>query len=132
VDTLAHYNQALEHVTFQTTSANPTNSGLDLTRSIDWQVNDGSPANNLSAVGTTTVTLPKGTIEDFNADSTSDVLLGQQSGHFIAEWLMNNGQISANQGVANIDADFGPLFLGPANWRFQHTRDFNAAGKDHP
>ena len=129
VDTLAHYSQALDHVTFQSTSANPTNSGLNPSRSVDWQLNDGSAANNLSAVGTTTVTLPKGTIEDFNADSTSDVLLGQQSGHFIAEWLMNNGQIGSNQGVANIDADFGPLFLGPAKWRFQDTGDFNADGK---
>jgi len=129
VDTLAHYSQALDHVTFQTTSANPTNSGLNPTRSIDWQLNDGSAAHNLSDVATTTVTLPKGTIEDFNADGTSDVLLGQQSGHFIAEWLMNNGQIGSNQGVANIDADFGPLFLGPAKWRFQDTGDFNADGK---
>src|SRR5207244_3247913 len=49
--------------------------------------------------------------------------------HFIAEWLMSNGQIAANQGVGNIDADFGPLFLGPAKWRFQDTGDFNADGK---
>ena len=66
---------------------------------------------------------------DFNADGSSDVLLGQQSGHFVAEWLMNNGQIGSNEGVANIDADFGPLSGGPSKWRFQDTGDFNGDGK---
>ena len=42
-DTLAHYSQALEHVTFQT-----TNFGLDRAQTIEWQLNDGAAANNLS------------------------------------------------------------------------------------
>src|SRR5215210_1417893 len=41
-DTLAHYQQVLRTVTFSSTSNNPTNAGGDTTRSIEWQVNDGS------------------------------------------------------------------------------------------
>ena len=56
-DTLAHYQQVLATVTFQTTSPNPTNSGLNPTRTIEWQLNDGSGVANLSTVDTTTVDL---------------------------------------------------------------------------
>ena len=41
-DTLAHYQQVLRTVTFSSTSDNPTDLGLSPSRSIDWQLNDGT------------------------------------------------------------------------------------------
>jgi lipopolysaccharide export system protein LptA len=51
-DTLAHYQQVLESVTYSSTSANPTDYGTDTSRTLDWRVNDG--AHN-SAIVTSTV-----------------------------------------------------------------------------
>src|SRR5262249_56481624 len=39
-DTLAHYTQVLDSVTYSSTSANPTNFGTDPTRTISCVVND--------------------------------------------------------------------------------------------
>jgi hypothetical protein len=46
-DTVAHYQQVLDSVTFSSSSANPTNSGADLSRTLSWQVNDGTLASNV-------------------------------------------------------------------------------------
>ena len=51
--TKALYEQTLESVTYQNTSDNPSTSA----RTITWQVNDGSGANNLSSAVTSTVTV---------------------------------------------------------------------------
>src|SRR5262249_24697117 len=59
LDTLALYEQALEHVTFESTAANLTNSGLNPTRTIEWQLNDGSGANNLSTIQTAVLDVRK-------------------------------------------------------------------------
>jgi lipopolysaccharide export system protein LptA len=56
-DTLAHYQQVLDGVTFATPSHNPTNYGSDPTRLVTWVLDDGSGSSNLSAVATTTVTI---------------------------------------------------------------------------
>jgi len=45
-DTLAHYQTVLNSVSFSSTSANPTNYGKDLTRTLAWQVNDGTHNSN--------------------------------------------------------------------------------------
>jgi hypothetical protein len=41
-DTLAHYQQVLDSVTYSSTSTNPTNFGSDNSRTISWVVNDGT------------------------------------------------------------------------------------------
>ena len=41
-DTLAHYQQVLDSVTFVSTSENPTNFGTDTTRTVTWVINDGT------------------------------------------------------------------------------------------
>src|SRR5262249_55086803 len=48
-DTLAHYQQVLDTVTFNSTSPNPTNFGANQTRTLTWVLNDGSGSFNLSA-----------------------------------------------------------------------------------
>ena len=50
-DTKAHYQQALDSVTFSSTSDNPTNAGANATRTIDWQVSDGSGERGLPECG---------------------------------------------------------------------------------
>ena len=52
-DTLAHYQQVLDSVTYVSTSDNPTNFGTDTSRTISWVINDG--ALNSSTTETTTV-----------------------------------------------------------------------------
>src|SRR5262249_34875071 len=51
-DTLAHYQQVLDSVSYSSSNQNPTNSGADPSRTISWVVNDGTLT---SAVQTTTV-----------------------------------------------------------------------------
>ena len=41
-DTLAHYQQVLDSVTYSSSNQNPTNSGADPSRTISWVVNDGT------------------------------------------------------------------------------------------
>ena len=53
-DTLVHYQQVLDSVSYSSTSQNPTNSGADLSRTISWQVSDGTLN---SATQTTTVNI---------------------------------------------------------------------------
>src|SRR5262249_38260663 len=56
-DTVAHYQTLLEELSFRSTSDNPTNFGANPTRTLTWQVNDGSGSNNLSSLATTTVSI---------------------------------------------------------------------------
>jgi hypothetical protein len=53
-DTLAHYQQVLDSVTYTSSNQNPTNSGADPTRTISWAVNDGTLN---SAAQTTTLNI---------------------------------------------------------------------------
>jgi len=53
-DTLAHYQSVLDHVTFNSTSLNPTDFGADPTRAVTWTLNDGGASN---ATGTATTTI---------------------------------------------------------------------------
>src|SRR6476660_3126116 len=41
-DTLAHYQQVLDSVTYASTSNNPTSFGTDSSRTITWVINDGT------------------------------------------------------------------------------------------
>src|SRR5262249_35807858 len=53
-DSLAHYQSVLRSVTFnEDPNLNPTNYGSNPTRTLTWQLNDGSGSNNLSTVTTT-------------------------------------------------------------------------------
>ena len=54
-DTLAHYQQVLDSVTYASTSDNPTNFGTDTSRTISWVVNDGTLNN--STTQTTTLSI---------------------------------------------------------------------------
>ena len=68
-DTLAHYRQVLDSVSYSSSSQNPTNSGADPSRTISWAVNDGTLS---SATQTTTVNISGGpaTASLFSASNT--------------------------------------------------------------
>ncbi len=51
-DTLAHYQQVLQSVTFSSSSSDPTQGGANATRTVAWTVDDGSAS---SAASTTVV-----------------------------------------------------------------------------
>src|SRR5262249_12454431 len=53
---LAHYQQVLDSVTFSS-GANPTNNQQNLTRTVAWTADDGSGANSLSMLATTTISV---------------------------------------------------------------------------
>jgi FecR protein len=56
-DTLAHYAQVLDSVTYASTATDPTNGGADTSRTVSWHVGDGvSPSN----VATSTVSVVTG------------------------------------------------------------------------
>src|SRR6185437_381772 len=55
-DTLAHYQSALDSVTFVTASDNPDDFGADPTRTVTWTLDDGS-ASNATTSATTTVSI---------------------------------------------------------------------------
>src|SRR5262249_2645466 len=61
-DTLAHYQQVLDTLTFVSTSDNPDNFGSNPTRTVVWTLNDGSASN---AITTATTTIDIAAINDF-------------------------------------------------------------------
>ncbi len=94
VDTLANYQRVLQHITFETTASNATNFGLNPTRTIEWQLNDGSGFNNLSTVFTTIVDITQPPPSDFTRDGKSDIFWTTDSGP-LALWRMDGFQINS-------------------------------------
>ena len=56
-DTLAHYQQLLDSVSYSSSNQNPTSYGVDPSRAVSWMVNDGTVS---SATQTTTVNISGG------------------------------------------------------------------------
>jgi hypothetical protein len=56
-DTVAHYQQVLESVSYSSSNSNPTNYGADPGRTVSWTINDGTLT---SATQTTTVNVTGG------------------------------------------------------------------------
>jgi len=116
-DTIAHYSQVLESVTF-TSGTNPTNSGANPTRTLSWVLNDGSSSNNLGTV-TSTVTIGAIVKNDFNGDLQSDLLFRDASTGSVRIWDMNGTSVALDVSVA----------AGvPAAWVISGTGDFNGDG----
>jgi Domain of unknown function (DUF4347)/FG-GAP-like repeat len=118
-DTLAHYQQVLDSVTFSSGS-NPSNGNLNRTRTVTWVVNDGSGSNNLSTTATTTITIG-GARNDFDGDNKSDLVL--QNVPFagtpdVKVELLNGLAIAASGTIAT-----------PVGWAVAATGDFNNDNK---
>jgi VCBS repeat-containing protein len=103
-DTLAHYTQVLDTVTYNSTSSNPTNFGADTSRTISWVVNDGTLN---SAPQTTTVTIapdfltiPAGQTVTLNGGTLQALFIDVEGtvtgfGTIIANVITNNGTIQS-------------------------------------
>ena len=112
IDTLAHYQQALEHVTFDTTNFEP-----DRAQTIDWQVDDGAASNNLSAIATTEISLPRPRIND--ADGHNEILWQNRDGT-PAIWSTDGSNLTSGSNVG-----FNP----GSDWHVIGAGDFNGDGK---
>jgi hypothetical protein len=116
-DTLAHYAQVLDSVTFASTGATPANSGAHPTRTVSWVLNDGSASNNLSAAAATTVSIAPVVSYNFNGDGFADLLF-QNTNATPQIWLMNGASIVSNT----------TLPQPPATWKIVGSGDFNGDG----
>ena len=116
VDTLAHYSQVLDSVTFASGN-NPSNGNLNRTRTVSWVVNDGNGSNNLSTAATTTISIGGSVKNDFNGDDKSDLLL-QNVPFFgtpnVMVELLNGFSVTSSATITT-----------PNGWSVEATADFN-------
>jgi lipopolysaccharide export system protein LptA len=117
-DTIAHYSQVLDSVTFNSTSGTPTNFGSNATRTLSWVVNDGGGSNNLSAPTTTTISISLEVRNDFTGDGDSDLLFQNTNGT-PQIWLMNGTSIASQTTLAAV----------PSSWHVIGTGEVNGDGK---
>src|SRR5262249_47825750 len=122
---LAHYSQVLDSVTFNSTTANVTNSGADRTRTVTWTLNDGGGSNNLSAPAFTTISFQNGVHFDFNGDSVSDLAFQQEAFNAGGTkgtpqiWLWNGSAVTSMTTLTN---------PGPT-WHIVASADVNGDSK---
>jgi hypothetical protein len=119
VDTLAHYTQVLERVTFQTSAVDPTNGGANPTRTVVWQLNDGAAASNLSNIASTTVSLTAPPPNNFSGDGHSGILWQHIDGT-PAIWTVDGTSLLSGSNVG-----FNP----GTDWHVIGSGDFNGDGK---
>jgi hypothetical protein len=95
-DTLAHYQQVLDSVTYSSTSANPTDFNTDPGRTISWVVSDGTST---SAPQTTTVSITAVDTPPVVRDTTGPTTWTEASG------LGPNPAVVIDSGLTVSDAD---------------------------
>jgi ELWxxDGT repeat protein len=115
-DSLAHYTQVLESVTFATSTATSAGISSHPTRTVTWSLNDGGSSNNLSTPVVTTINLQAAVPFDLNADGMSDLVF-QNNGQ-AGVWLMNGTTPIAEAGLGNPGA----------SWHIVTSRDVNGDG----
>jgi hypothetical protein len=118
-DTLAHYSQVLASVTFESTAANPSDTGAHPTRTVAWQVNDGGATDNLSNVETTTIDIGRSLASNFGNTGHSGILWQNADGT-PAIWLLDGTTLTSGANVG-----FNP----GTSWHAIGTGDFNGDGK---
>jgi len=117
-DTLAHYQQVLDSVTF-TTGANPTNFGLDPTRTLSWTINDGSGSNN-TATAAETISISTNLVKnDFDGDHRSDILFTDGGTHAPLVDFMHGTTVAAQATLPNPGT----------GWTVVGSGDFNSDGR---
>jgi hypothetical protein len=134
-DALAHYQQVLDSVTFDSTSPSPTNGGADPTRTVTWLLNDGSGTANggaqLSTPITSTISVTTRPLVPLNAPGTI-VMIGDFTGGPDADivWVTNGGTpimwVMNGTTVASTAVLPTPP---PAAWHLSEVGDFNGDGK---
>ncbi|HKA75248.1 MAG TPA: FG-GAP-like repeat-containing protein, partial [Xanthobacteraceae bacterium] len=128
-DTPAHYQEVLDAVSYRSTAVDPGNGGHNPTRTISWQVNDGTAASPLFqvptpfATGTNPTSVAAG---DLNGDSIPDlavtnqstndvsILLGHGDGTFAGTPRIAVGGAPESLAIGDLNGD-GILDLAVAN-----------------
>ena len=111
-DTLADYQTVLRSVTFSSTSADPTGSGNDKTRTVTWSVNDGSFSNTPQ---NTSITITRPPNPSPPAGTTADMITSQAStGNYEIYDLGKNSVLAADP-LTNIAAPWHVVGLGGFN-----------------
>jgi len=116
-DTLAHYQQVLDSVTYQST-------GGSSPRTVTWVLSDGGAANNLSTPATTSINFGL-TPDNFGGNGLSGVLWRQATSEILVQWSMNGPVITASQ----LNTYLGTPIQPDASWNELGTADFNGDGK---
>jgi hypothetical protein len=106
-DTLANYQTVLRSITFETTGPNPT-------RALQWRLDDGEAANNLSVIVNSVINLAGTTLNDFTGDTQSDIFWRDENGVLVL-WEMDGPTISQNTRINTIST----------RWEIQEVSDYN-------
>ena len=110
-DTVANYQAALRLVKFDSTNANPDNSGADTSRTITWRVNDGSGSNNLSNQPTTTININD--VPSLTADTGAAIESGSAgTGNVLTNDSDPNGDSLTVSAVAGSAGNVGASVAG--------------------
>ena len=80
-DTQEHYQAVLDSVSYSSSSANPTNSGTDTSRTVSWVVNDGTLASNPQITTVTIDNSPVLTLPGTTASVNSGAPLALTGAH---------------------------------------------------
>ena len=104
----------LEHVTFLT-----SNFDTDRAQTIEWRVDDGAAANNLSALETTAISLHRPQSNDFSGTGHGGILWQNTDGT-AAVWLTDGTTLLSG---ANVGVNPGSA------WHEIGAGDFNGDGK---
>jgi hypothetical protein len=80
-DSLADYQAVLRSVSYSSTSQNPTNSGVDPSRTISWVATDIGQ-NSVPVIGAVNVSAGRAS-SDFNGDGKSDIPFQNDSGQVV-------------------------------------------------
>src|SRR6266478_4769554 len=107
-DTLADYQMVLDGVTMSSGS-DPTHGGANRTRTVTWQVNDGSASNGLSSPVTTTVVILNAPPP---AATTADMILRDGSGGNYEIYDIGNNSILAADSLGQVGTDWKFAGLG--------------------
>jgi hypothetical protein len=127
-DTLAHYQQVLESVTYSSTSANPTDFGADTSRTLNWRINDGT---HNSAIVTTTVTVA-GVAQAPVLGGGGSTATYTQGGGAVTASLATTVSDAANRDLASASVSIGAGFfagdvLSAVTTGYNITASYNAA-----
>ena len=121
-DTLAHYQQVLDSVTYSSSSQTRPTSGANPTSTISWVVNDGSGSNS-TATATTTISITGSAVKnDVNGDRKSDILFQASIGPLndgVLIYTMNGTTVASQAALTGPGLTYHVVGAG----------DFNGDGK---
>ena len=130
-DTQAHYQQVLDSVAYSSTSDNPTNFGADAARTIDWQVNDGTPSFGTPSTIATGSGAVGVAIGDVNGDGIPDLVATNPASNTVSV-LLGNGNGTFQTPTTNATGGH-PLYVAVADVNGDGKADLvvaNEAGSD--